>query len=515
MDATSSPPRRKSTRKRKTIATVDVVPEVEETVVEVAVADVKPKKGKGSGDNDATENKTIKEKTNAKAKAKPTNKAKLDPTPTLSPAATKPTTTETKGKQKKVTTKSKTKKAKVEPQKITDRDDLPKLWNEKDSMETNGSYTFKIISWNVAGLRAVLKNHPNSLPSLATRYDADVICLQETKLQEMHVTDPKLKIMGVLLEEEGYDAHYSCSTAKKGYSGTAVFVRRRSGSVVVEEEKKGSGAETKTKKRKQATLGNFFNATASPPPPPPSKPTKDDEDETSTPPPPPPATNTKSTGEIDPADLTPLQVTKQLGGDGSHDAEGRIITVDFPLFTLTNLYVPNSGQKLERLSYRTDSWDVDLLGYMQGKQKQTPVIWLGDLNVAHKALDVWNDGAKHLAKQAGITAEERASFQRQLDGEGEGEAGEFIDAYRHLHPEAKGHYSYWSQRAGNRAVNKGLRLDYFVCSRDLFVNDDEGVGNGGIENEKRRVLVRDCYMIPELLGSDHCPVVLELEIKKS
>merc|ERR1712238_411546 len=97
-------------------------------------------------------------------------------------------------------------------------------------------------------------------------------------------------------------------------------------------------------------------------------------------------------------------------------------------------------------------------------------------NVAHKALDVWNDGAKHLAKQSGTTAEERASFQRQLDGDGEG--GRFIDAFRHLHPEAKGHYSYWSQRAGNRGVNKGLRLDYFVCSRGLFEGKKDGDGDG-------------------------------------
>lgn len=108
---------------------------------------------------------------------------------------------------------------------------------------------------------------------------------------------------------------------------------------------------------------------------------------------------------------------------------------------------------------------------------------------------MWNDGAKHLAKQAGVTAEERESFQAQLD------AG-FIDAFRKLHPDAKGHYSYWSQRAGNREPNKGLRLDYFVCDPQFF------------NPEESQVVVRDSYMVKDQLGSDHCPAVLEIEIKK-
>ena len=120
-------------------------------------------------------------------------------------------------------------------------------------------------------------------------------------------------------------------------------------------------------------------------------------------------------------------------------------------------------------------------------------MWLGDLNVAHTNLEVWNDGAKHLPKQAGVTPEERASFQAQLD------AG-FIDAFRHLHPTAQGHYTYWSQRAGNREPNKGLRLDYFICAPSFF---EEGA----------RVQIRDSYMDAEQLFSDHCPAILELEVK--
>lgn len=321
----------------------------------------------------------------------------------------------------------------------------------------------KIASWNVAGLRALLRNTPTALADLIKKHDLDVLCLQETKLQESHLNDPKLKLNGGDLIE-GYDCHWSCSVVKKGYAGTAVFVRKR-----------GDNA----KKGKQTSISNFFG----------SKNTTTTADT---------CNKTSSSDDVD-ADmaekLTPVKVSFEMGKE-EHDAEGRIITMDFPDFSFSNLYVPNSGQKLERLTYRTEQWDKDVLEFIQEKRKDrgVPVMWLGDLNVAHTNLEVWNDGAKHLPKQAGVTPQERASFQEQLD------AG-FVDAFRHLHPEAKGHYSYWSQRAGNREPNKGLRLDYFVCGQDFF--DDDG-----------KVVVRDSYMIPEQVGSDHCPVVLEVEIKK-
>ncbi len=162
----------------------------------------------------------------------------------------------------------------------------------------------------------------------------------------------------------------------------------------------------------------------------------------------------------------------------------------------------SSGAKLDRLDYRTESWDKDFLEFMQQKEKDrdVPIIWLGDLNVAHTWQDVWNDGAPHLKKSAGTTAQERESFQKQLDVDG----GAFIDAFRRLHPDKKGIYTYWSQRAGNRAPNKGLRLDYFICSKKLFDSDEQD----------NKVLVRDSYMIHDQVGSDHCPLVLELEIRK-
>jgi len=332
-----------------------------------------------------------------------------------------------------------------------------------------------------------LRNHPDALPNLAKTHDIDLLCLQETKLQEMHVDDPKLKIKGFVLEEEGYDSYFSCATSKKGYSGTAVFVKRR-------KEKRSSNGEKNETKKKQSSMTSFFNKTAT-------------ANDTSGP--------SKSKTEIenestfDTSIFIPKDITYELG-DTKHDTEGRMTTVHYQdLFTLSNLYVPNSGQKLDRLSYRTQEWDSDLVEYMDQKAKTTghPVIWFGDLNVAHGALDTWNEGAKHLAKSAGTTKEERDSFEKQLKYNGSKEVDDseedqtYIDAFRYLHAGKGGHYTYWSQRAGNRAPNKGLRLDYFICSKSLM--EDNG-----------RVVVRDSYIIPEQLGSDHCPIVLELEVKK-
>jgi exodeoxyribonuclease III len=334
---------------------------------------------------------------------------------------------------------------------------------------------FRIASWNVAGLRAVLAKSPDALANLVRRHDLDVLCLQETKLQESHVTDPKLKIRETMALTD-YDAYWSCSTAKKGYSGTAVFVRRRAADAAPPPPppKRGSNG------GKQTKLDQFVAKAAE---------TKESIAQAA----PTPATHLSIPSSL----LIPEKIGYKMGID-KHDDEGRIITMDYPLFSLCNVYVPNSGQALARLAYRTDEWDVDFLAFVQAKQaeRKVPVIWLGDLNVAHTHLEVWNDGAKHLPKQAGVTPQERASFSAQL------EAGHFVDAFRRLHPTASGHYSYWSTRAGNRVTNKGLRLDYFICDPALF-------------DESSNVIVRDCYMDYEQEGSDHCPVILELEIKSN
>lgn len=351
-----------------------------------------------------------------------------------------------------VPVESKPKKAPAH-QVLTERDVLPKLWNADKNPK---SYTFKVASWNVAGIRAVLKKDPQIFAELVAKHDLDVVCLQETKLQEQHLQDPKLNIVGTM-NLNGYDAFWTCSTAKKGYAGTAVFVKRH---------------DTKQNKNKKSTIQEHFAKSQESPPLP-----------------------KQETLPIDAHWLDPEKVSYEMGR-AEHDAEGRIIMVDFPLFSLCNVYVPNAGQKLERLTYRTDQWDKDFLKFMQKKQtdRGVPVLWVGDLNVAHTHLEVWNDGAKHLNKQAGVTPEERASFQCQLDSG-------FVDAFRKLHPTAAGHYSYWSTRAGNREPNKGLRLDYFICDPALF------------DEEKSQVVVRDSYMDYDIVGSDHCPVILEMEIK--
>jgi exodeoxyribonuclease III len=315
---------------------------------------------------------------------------------------------------------------------------------------------YRIASWNVAGLRALVKKEPNKLSDICRKYDLDMLCLQETKIQESHLEDPKLKLKDCSPENDGYLGYWSCSTAKKGYSGTAIFVKQ-------------PGA-----KPKKNSVANFFA----------------------------PKNGSKSSNsaKAEPVELPinseMLKVEGVSYGIGkSIDDEGRVITVDLPFASIANVYVPNSGQTLQRLDYRTKEWDKDFLGYMQKKQsdRKLPVIWLGDLNVAHTEHDVWNDGAKHLDKQAGVTPQERASFQEQLDSG-------YADAFRKLHGATSGQYSYWSQRAGNRGPNKGLRLDYFIASQDLF-------------EEKSKVVVRDSYILEEVHGSDHCPVVLELEIK--
>jgi exonuclease III len=192
-----------------------------------------------------------------------------------------------------------------------------------------------------------------------------------------------------------YDDHWSCSTAKKGYSGTAVFVRRRSKSNgIMNDSDNASNAKVKGAK-KQTSMLQFVKAKA-----------KDDDVDNKD-----DVVSKKNeticdeTLPIDIKQLIPSNIAYIMGKE-KHDKEGRLIVVDFPLFTLCNVYVPNAGQQLDRLSYRVNEWDKDFLNFIHQKQKDRdglPVIWLGDLNVAHTNLEVWNDGAKHLAKQAGVT----------------------------------------------------------------------------------------------------------------
>ena len=178
----------------------------------------------------------------------------------------------------------------------------------------------------------------------------------------------------------------------------------------------------------------------------------------------------------------PLNVTYDMGIP-KHDSEGRMITLEFPRHYLVNVYTPNSKRGLERLDYRTKEWDVDFLKFLQRLEKSKPVVFCGDLNVAHKAIDIANP--KTNQKNAGFTPEERASFDNIV-------AAEFIDTFREFTSEG-GHYTWWSMMSGAREMNIGWRLDYFCIS------------------SKMRGELRNACILPNVMGSDHCPVVLEID----
>ncbi len=250
----------------------------------------------------------------------------------------------------------------------------------------------KLISWNVNGLRACVQK---GFLEYFNEADADIFCLQETKLQEGQLN----------LELKGYNQYWNYAE-RKGYSGTAVF--------------------SKTK---------------------------------------------------------PLDVTYGIDKD-EHNKEGRVITLEFENFYLVNVYTPNSQNELARLDYRM-TWEDEFRAHIKALDSRKPVILCGDLNVAHKEIDLKNPRTN--VKNAGFTPEERGKFTELL-GSG------FVDTFRHFYPEMEGMYSWWSYRFNARANNAGWRIDYFVIS----------------ERIKNRL--KDAEIHCEVLGSDHCPVTLEIDI---
>lgn len=249
----------------------------------------------------------------------------------------------------------------------------------------------KFISWNVNGIRACMtKGFMESFKEL----DADIFCLQETKVQAGQTE----------LELPGYCQYWNYAE-KKGYSGTAMFTREE-----------------------------------------------------------------------------PLAVTYGIGEE-EHDREGRVITAEFDEYFVVTCYTPNSQDGLKRLDYRMD-WEDSFRKYLKGLEKKKPVIFCGDLNVAHKEIDLKNP--KTNRKNAGFTDEERGKFTELL------EAG-FIDTFRYFHPEAEGEYSWWSYRFKAREKNAGWRIDYFCVSDAL------------------RERLRSASIHQEIFGSDHCPVELVIE----
>lgn len=248
----------------------------------------------------------------------------------------------------------------------------------------------RFISWNVNGLRAVVKKgFEDSFWGL----DADFFCLQETKLQAGQIE----------LNLPGYECYWNYAE-KKGYSGTAIFTRH-----------------------------------------------------------------------------TPVSVHYGIGIE-QHDHEGRVITLEYPEFHLVCVYVPNSQDGLKRLDYRME-WENDFRAYLQELDKSKPVIVCGDMNVAVEAIDLKNPATNH--NNPGFSDQERAKM-RELFAAG------FTDTFRHLYPDTPDAYSWWSYRAAARERNVGWRIDYFLVSDRLRDN------------------IQRAYICPEIMGSDHCPVGLDL-----
>ena len=249
----------------------------------------------------------------------------------------------------------------------------------------------KCISWNVNGLRAVVKKNFMEVFAAA---DADLFCLQETKLQEGQIE----------LDLPGYLQFWNYAE-KKGYSGTAIFSK-----------------------------------------------------------------------------MEPLSVQYGIGAE-EHDHEGRVITLEFPEFYFLTVYTPNSQDGLRRLEYRM-RWEDAFLSFVKELDRKKPVIWCGDLNVAHEEIDLKNPKTNHM--NAGFTDEERGKLTAALDSG-------FIDTFRHFYPEEAGIYSWWSYRGRARENNAGWRIDYFIASERLADR------------------LEDAKIHTEIYGSDHCPVELDLK----
>lgn len=180
--------------------------------------------------------------------------------------------------------------------------------------------------------------------------------------------------------------------------------------------------------------------------------------------------------------IKPLPVRYGIGVP-EHDQEGRVITLEFEEYYFVTVYTPNAQRELTRLEYRM-TWEDAFLSYLKDLKEKKPVVFCGDLNVAHREIDLKNPKTNH--KNAGFTDEERGKFQNVID------AG-FIDTFRYFYPELEGAYSWWSYRFHAREKNVGWRIDYFCVSEEL----------------KKRL--RDAKILTEIYGSDHCPIQLEIE----
>lgn len=258
--------------------------------------------------------------------------------------------------------------------------------------------SLKLISWNVNGLRAVLRK--DMFFAFVLEHQPDVLCLQETKAMKGQAE----------IDLPQYEELWN-SAEKPGYAGTAIFTKVKPISVAY--------------------------------------------------------------------DIPGANPKKFEDGFGRPLKEGRVITMEFEDFFLVNVYTPNAKRDLGRLKFRHTTWDPTFLTYLQTLEKQKPVIFCGDLNVAHKEIDIARP--KENRKNAGFTDEERKGADKIV------EAG-FIDCFRHFYPDKKDAYTWWSNFGGARARNVGWRIDYFFVSPEL----------------KKRLVSASIH--PHVMGSDHCPV---------
>lgn len=179
----------------------------------------------------------------------------------------------------------------------------------------------------------------------------------------------------------------------------------------------------------------------------------------------------------------PLSVTRDMG-IAEHDQEGRVLCLEYDTFFLITVYVPNSGSELKRLSYR-QSWDQDFFDYLKGLEQNKPVLVCGDFNVAHRPIDLARP-IPNYNKSAGF-------MQEEIDGMDRFSQGGLVDTFRHFYPEKSEAYSWWSYRAGARGRNIGWRIDYFLASQSILPK------------------IEDAFILPDVLGSDHCPVGVNIQ----
>lgn len=263
----------------------------------------------------------------------------------------------------------------------------------------------KLYSWNVNGIRAVIKK--GAFQEFMAKHQPDILCLQETKAMQGQAE----------IDLSGYEEYWN-SAEKKGYSGTAIF----------------------TKIKPHTVINGFAD-------------------------------------EI--AEKYGLVSDKY----GNPNKEGRVISAEFDNFWVTTVYTPNSKGDLSRLNLRDKQWDPAFLAHVRELEKTKPVLFCGDLNVAHQEIDLANpepNRGKH-----GFTDEERKGFDKIL------EAG-FVDTFRAAHPDQTGAYSWWTAWANARARNVGWRIDYWLASRS-------------IANK-----VKNAQIHADVMGSDHCPVSIEI-----